>query len=139
MRILTVWHRLLILFLKRKNEILQTLTGITYVSDVDMEEVKTWSKADVKKVLDNMTTNGDRYSCPWCIINDYKTDYECVCCSYGTRNQICAVYTSTYKRILKYMESNGLNSSSAGICSNQDIKYLIEEFIKINKLLPEIL
>lgn len=100
MRMLSVWHRLLFYFLRKKGEILQKYTGQVYITHDDKEDIASWSRDDVKAALNSVSTPGivaDSVTCPWCI----KFDNSCKSCSYGQRHGVCIDdgAHSTYRKI----------------------------------------
>ena len=150
MRILTVWHRLLIFYIKRKNEIIENLTGITYVGKEDIEDIKTWSKADVKKALSIIGhTDKDGDDCPWCSVygklfncSITKDDGLSYSCTYAKRHGWCREDNngSTYRR-LKYVLANRMqiNNKYSGFNKIQAVKDLSLYIKSAMEILPEIL
>ena len=134
MKVLTVWHKLLIYFIRQKNEILRNITGITYVSRDDIMELATWSKTDVIKVLDNLSSEADICNCPWCILyRDVKS--KCKNCEYGKRNVWCESpdRMGNYRKILTNLrerkiigETNPLTKQPEGLTNVRSIVALTD-------------
>ena len=91
----------LIKFVKLKNEVIENETGIKYIKDADIENVKTWDETECKFVYEELLYNINnlhkhgltRYTCIWCIIKDI----DCCDCNYGKINGMCNELDSLYR------------------------------------------
>jgi len=142
----SIYHRqLLIYYLKEKSRLIEEKTGIRFIYDEDIEEVKKWTSTKIKKFFDNnnMFVNGsetisDMRACPWCYY--YYTHYgyiNCKWCGYGKRHGKCTSSkdTNTYREVTKKMIERGFIEEE-GICTDKDIEKLITDIKELyNRIL----
>jgi len=114
---LTPWHRLLILYLVQKHNIIFRLIGVDYINEDDIREVGIWT---ISKVRDSLSyigqDNNDAVNCPWCRHHNtsiQRRNHECPDCGYGIRHGKCnrsssEKCSSNYKRILHEFYSKNL-------------------------------
>lgn len=87
---------LLLDILKKKNVIIKHETGIDYITDADLSEIRQyWSEADCKLCLISMNRRTDADACPWCILHSPS----CHSCGYRQRHGKCDSGDSTYYKI----------------------------------------
>lgn len=88
----------IITFLEKKNELLIGVSGIAYITEEDLNEIKEeWSEKKCKKVwvrLKRETRNGvgkilGAAVCPWCLHTLLINKKTCDSCGYGKRNGRC--------------------------------------------------
>ena len=140
MKVLSVWHRLLIYFIRQKNVILKDLTDITYVSGEDIKELASWPKEDVIKVLDRLNAAADISNCPWCILHRDKARH-CPDCGYGKRNEWCESpnRSGNYKKIINKLKRSSLIPAFNGLTHLTPVKDLTSDIKLIYTILPHIL
>lgn len=139
MKVLTVYHKLLIYFINRKNKILKDLTGFDYVTSEDLKELISWPKEDVKKFLSNMHELTDIGNCPWCAV--YLQQPRCPDCGYGKRNGWCekSLPRSRYLKILIYIRTAKIIGKDEGIHNIPSVVKLIKETVAMYRILPYII
>lgn len=136
---LTIFHKLLIFYLKRKNELVKDLTGLSYVYVADLREAESWGLLIVTKVLYRIGGTNDSQNCPWCIIHHNN----CNGCQYGKRHGRCILSTDNskptrYKNIVRRLiKRNYINANNEGICSVRNIKKFNNEVNTTYKILQE--
>lgn len=132
MRTLTIYHRLLIYFLKRKNTILESHTGITYILKSDLSNAADFSKEQVINFLNGLCAANDKVCCPWCVI----LENNCRECGYGFQHGRCAPLG-----IGKSSNTYGEIADNLGrkIYQLKEIQDLIKDIRVIYKAIPYIL
>ena len=101
----------LINYLKKKNEILQTVTkeGTPLLTnEEDFGDIWTWNAEQMEDAYTiilrtlnkacNTDSAADSSLCPWCAICDVFCD--CHMCEYGKRHGVCTIPGSTYNIIV---------------------------------------
>lgn len=126
-------QNIIVKILMCKQEKIKHLTNIDYITDEDIEEVKTWSNEICTQILDCMYNElcklhykEDHVICPWCIKIDYRTkDRYCATCKYGKRHGVCWLgYSNTYQSILNQLPGHDIEYI-------KDIPRLIDDIINI--------
>ena len=92
----------LIKFVKLKNEVIENETGIKYIKDADIEDIKTWDDSECEFVyvalvhnINHQNKHGlNRHTCIWCIINNT----DCYDCNYAKTNGACDEHGSLYRK-----------------------------------------
>jgi hypothetical protein len=139
----SIYHGLLVYYLKEKSRLIEEKTGIVFIYDEDIEEVMKWSSSKIKQFFDNndMYVRNPKYadhisdmrSCPWCRfhIGYIYNDYNCKWCGYGKRHGKCGsrLKVTTYGEVLKILQEKNIVDN--GICEDKDLKNLcnrVKEF-----------
>ena len=100
-------------FVMTKNALVSLYTELDYITNEDIEEIKSWSEEDCGIVYKHMakyiirsinmpfsTIIEDEVTCPWCIYSSkIKIYYDCDDCGYGKRNGFCNNSGSKYRQI----------------------------------------
>ncbi len=85
----------LIKFIQLKNEIIEKETGLKYIVQEDIDDIKKWNEKECNNVYDdldffihsNSKVNGlTEYTCIWCFKHFGE---KCEECDYGLRHGIC--------------------------------------------------
>ncbi len=102
---------MVIKFVKLKNKIIKEATGIPYVDERDIEEIRGWSEETCQEIYKIMWRrimlrkvygfNDD--CCPWCIleeINNWRdsNNARCYGCGYGIRHGQCGKVNSLFRK-----------------------------------------
>jgi hypothetical protein len=135
----------LIRFLEKKNEIVKEMTGLSYITKEDIEDIKNWKDKNSEKAWETIVLNmemssfrtsknkivlpNDCFLCPWCIIYD---DEDCNNCGYKKRHGDCESANSLYKKICNTKNpanSNEWAYGSVGAILENSPKY--EELLEI--------
>ena len=91
----------LIKFVQLKNEIIEKETGINYVTQKDIDDIKKWKKNEyeetyqilIENIDDDKTYGLGEATCIWCIKNN---PLPCLDCEYGKKHGICFQAGSLY-------------------------------------------
>jgi len=95
------YRNLLILFLKKENDIIRKITNIDYIIEEDINEIYTWEYNICKELIGFLSLINDHFLNPWCHINmNDMGEYNCDKCKYGIRHGICEEQNSTYHTII---------------------------------------
>lgn len=100
---------LLIEYMRAKNHILKTITGLDIANESDIAEINNeWSDALCGDVLNKLSTIGDGECCPWCLA------YSCEVCQYAERHgACCTLYNnsiSQYQNIIAELRTKRITS-----------------------------
>ena len=101
-------------FIIAKNALVSLYTELDYITNEDIEEIKSWSEEDCGIVYENMakhiirsfnrpisTSMEDSTTCPWCVYSSKIRRHDnCNECGYGKRNGICDKFSSKYRQIV---------------------------------------
>lgn len=107
----TEYKERLIMFIVLKNEKLKEKTGIEYINEDDIIDIRHWYESMCKlsyQTIIDLIKNGYRSDISlWCIF--FKEDSnECNCvCGYGMRNGFCHEKDSLYQKL--YFENENDN------------------------------
>jgi hypothetical protein len=127
----TIYHGLMIYYLKEKSRLFEQVTGIKLITDIDLREINDWSINKIKKVFDNICDSdkvGDKKACPWCVYYYNK----CSKCGYGRRHGTCINdrtsinFESIYGKIHTRLLDLDLIEYTYGICRYDKIILLID-------------
>lgn len=124
----SIYHGLLIYYLKEKSRILEEDIGISEIETIDIKEINGWSISKIKNyfnALSNRFMITDSISSPWCYY--YRIGGSCDTCKYGKRHGQCINNPgSTYGKILNKLREYGTD----GIMRHYKIVDLIYDVIK---------
>jgi len=115
-----VYNDLLVEFMAKKNEIIETFTGVKIFTAGDFCEARSWNEEVCKNILDLLSSNRDRESCPWCLISR-----SCGECTYGARHLQCGNTGSLYNVIIDRIKNRSKD------------KYSINALVEIGNLIGE--
>ena len=91
-------------FIRRKNEILFDLTGVTLVPEDQIEEV------EAKPLHGNWSNGG---LCPYCRVYEQLADglVDCSQCIMSKRGNECNGFNSTYRQMTTALHDNGISAA----------------------------
>jgi len=92
----SIYHGLLIYYLREKSRIVENHINIQLILDDDIYKINKWTTDRVKHYLDVMSSLGslgDAYLCPWCIYYNIGKRGKAICkgCGYGERYGKCII------------------------------------------------
>ena len=98
----------LVKFVEMKNKIIKEKTGVTYITEEDIADIREWDEEVCKKVYDELCywINGceieglTTHTCIWCHYDDIAntTFDDCDKCKYAKRHGMCYDLTSSYHK-----------------------------------------
>lgn len=95
----------LIKFVEAKDKIIKEKTGINYINDLDIQEIREWDEESCKKIYSSFTRNINTYfihdlligTCPWCLKSTINNVHDCKICGYGKRHGMCDAEGSLFR------------------------------------------
>ena len=121
------YQKKLIKFIQLKNEIIEKETGIKYIEQEDIDNIKKWDDIICKKIYINLTNSIinlresglSEDTCIWCIKNYLNRIYDCDNCEYKIKHGLCDENESTYQ---KYAIDNVIK-----LLSNKVYQHMLKE------------
>ena len=102
----------LIKFVKIKDKIIKEKTGINYINELDIQEIREWDEETCKKIYSRFTISINTYfvhdlsigTCPWCLKSTVNDVHDCKDCEYGKRHGMCDDDGSLFSKYISKWE-----------------------------------